>query len=266
MADGVGVVIPAYRPDSERLAQYVESLHASLAPERLLVELDAPSRAVLAALEGSPATVRVSEDRRGKGAAITAGFDHLDTPILAFTDADGSTPADSLEAVIAAVREGRAELSVGSRRLPEARVLGHQTRVRRHLGDLFARLARRTLPVALSDYQCGAKAIDRHTWASVRRELVSPGFAWDIELIALAHARGARIVEVPIVWEDRPGTTVPVIGTTSAFARALLRAYHRDKCLRGSHWHRRLDRTLGEPTPLIRREDVRSHEAAVGPK
>lgn len=260
MGADVGIVVPAFRPDPGQLARYLEALKTELAPTRVHVEVDDPNEAVLEALEGTPASVNVSQERRGKGAAITAGFDALDTEILAFVDADGSTPPSSLAAVLDPVERNLADLSVGSRRHPDATVLEHQSRVRRRLGDLFVHVARQVLPIALHDYQCGAKAINQETWQSVRGNLVSPGFAWDIELITLADAVGARVIEVPIAWEDKAGTTVGTIGTTTAFLHALIRSRHRAACLQGSRFHRYLDRWIGQETPVIAGNQSRSTE------
>ncbi|WP_331232545.1 glycosyltransferase [Natronorarus salvus] len=208
MSPDVGVVVPAYRPDPDRLRAFVESVAETVDPIRLRVELDDPLPETADALSGLPATVNTVPERRGKGRAITEGFDALETEVLAFADADGSTPATSLADVIGPV-DGRAvALSVGSRRHPESEVIAHQTVVRRRLGDGFAWLARRLLDPQLTDYQCGAKAIDAALWEEVRGELRAPGFAWDVELVALTHARGGRIVEVPVTWVDAPGSTV----------------------------------------------------------
>jgi glycosyltransferase involved in cell wall biosynthesis len=188
----VGTVVPAYRPDEDRLVAYVESLVATLDPAVVRIELDDPGGRV--DLDGLPARVTVNAvpRRRGKGAAVTAGFEALSTDVYAFADADGSTPVDSLAGVIRPVAGGEAALAVGSRRHPDAEVLGHQTFARRFLGDGFAWLARRLLDPALYDYQCGAKALTAETWAAVREGLHEAGFAWDIELIALAGALDGR--------------------------------------------------------------------------
>ncbi len=260
MSTGVGIVIPAYQPDPERIRRYIEQLSTELQPARLHVELDMPSRAVLAAIDGTEATVRVANKRRGKGAAITAGFECLDTPIRCFVDADGSTPPAALASIIDAVAHSEANLAVGSRRHPDATVTVHQTRIRRRLGDLFVRLAQRMLLVELYDYQCGAKAIDAETWEEIRTTLTIPGFAWDIELIGMAVAAGAHIVEVPIEWEDQSGSTVPVVGTASEFARALVRTRRRARYQGGSRWHAWLDRLLPQPQPLLARAELRSHD------
>lgn len=246
----VGIVVPAFRPDVDRLAAYVTDLQAELDPTSVRIEVDDPSEAVGAALADLPATVNVSPYRRGKGKAITAGFEALETDTVAFVDADGSTPASELASILATV-DGGADLAVGSRRHPDATITSHQTFARRFLGDGFAWLARRLLDADLYDYQCGAKALTRAAWDAVRGHLYEPGFAWDVELVAMAGALDLDVVEVPIIWEDQPGSTVSPVRTSLRLARALLSARHRAKQIRNSRVHRAIAATRGDPTALV---------------
>lgn len=259
MAGSLGLVVPAYRPDVDALRDYVDELRSTIAPTVIRVELDDPEPETLGGLEtltdDETVVIATAPERRGKGAAITHGFQGLETEVLAFADADGSTPASSVEDVIDPVRVGRAALSVGSRRHPEATVRGHQTLVRRRLGDAFAFVAGRLLDVSLTDYQCGVKAIARPAWEDVRYHLYERGFAWDVELIAIAAARGHRIVEVPIVWEDQPGSTVSPIRTTLGMGRGLLAARHRARLIGGDPLHGAVDAWRDGRTPLVPRPD-----------
>jgi glycosyltransferase involved in cell wall biosynthesis len=245
----VGVVLPAYRPDPDRLVAYATALCERVDPAAVRVELDAADDATRGRLRDLPDRVVVADAdrRRGKGAAVTAGFEALDTDILVFADADGSTPVDSLARVIGPVRRGEAALAVGSRRHPDATVASHQTFARRLLGDGFAWVARRVLDVALYDYQCGAKALTAAAWADARAHLREPGFAWDVELVAVVDALGGRVVEVPVDWEDQPNSTVSPVTDTLRIARGLLVARHRARRLRGD----RLHRALGEDDPAL---------------
>jgi glycosyltransferase involved in cell wall biosynthesis len=254
MTRSVGVVLPAYHPDVDRLATYVHALRETVAPAEIRVELDAAEPSVRDRLDSLPITVNEAPTRRGKGAAITAGFEALSTDVLAFADADGSTPAGSVADVIRPVADGDADLAVGSRRHPDATVESHQTVARRHLGDGFAWLARRLLDVHLHDYQCGAKALTREAWTRVRSHLTEPGFAWDIELVAVADAVGCRIAEVPVVWEDRPESTVSPVSTTLRLARGLVVARHRARLLRDDRLHALLDRRRESPPSLVDRD------------
>ncbi|MFT4930988.1 MAG: glycosyltransferase involved in cell wall biosynthesis [Natronomonas sp.] len=249
----VGVVVPAYRPDVATLESYVRALREHLDPDTIRIELDAPEPGVESTLKALPATVNAVPERRGKGAAITAGFEALDTDVLAFADADGSTPAESIAEVVDPVREGRSDLAVGSRRHPDAEVRSHQTIARRYLGDGFAWLARRLLDAELYDYQCGAKAIHRDAWTAVREHLYEPGFAWDIELVAMAAALEFRVAEVPVVWEDKPESTVSPVSTVVEMGVALLAARHRSRLLRDDPIHATIAEHTSHPTPLVDR-------------
>ena len=254
MSRSVGVVVPAYRPDVSRLRAYVEAIDEAIAPATIVVELDAPREGVPAVLADLPARIEAVPYRRGKGAAITAGFERLETDVYAFVDADGSTPVHSLERVLEHVTDVSVDLAVGSRRHPDANVTSHQTFARRFLGDGFAWLAGHLLAVDLYDYQCGAKAITGEAWARVRDHLYEPGFAWDVELVAMAGALDLDVVEVPIEWEDRPGSTVSPVRTSFALLRALLAARHRAKQLSDSRLHTAIAARREEPTALVEQD------------
>ncbi|WP_299264507.1 glycosyltransferase [Halorientalis sp.] len=230
--DSVGVVVPAYEPDVSRLRDYVEAVDESLSPTAVLVELDAPAVEQTERLADVPARVETVPRRRGKGAAITAGFERLDTDVLAFADADGSTPVAALGEVLDPVVTDRADLAVGSRRHPDAEIVTQQTVLRRLLGDGYAWVAGRLLSVGLHDYQCGAKAIRADGWERVRDHLYEPGFAWDIELVAIAGALDLSVREVPVEWRDRPGSTVDPVRDAATLFRALLAARYRADRLR----------------------------------
>jgi hypothetical protein len=256
MTGQVGLVVPAFEPDVERVGAFVRALRETVEPARIRIELDAPEPGVADRLRELPATVAVASTRRGKGAAVTAGFEALAPSVdaLAFADADGATPAGSVARVVDAVRPGGADVAVGSRRHPDADVRSHQTVARRRLGDGFAWLARRLLDVRLTDYQCGAKALTTTAWREVRGHLYEPGFAWDVELVAIAGALDLRVVERPVVWEDQPGSTVDPLPAAADMARGLLVARHRARLLAEDPLHSLVDASRAERTALVDRE------------
>lgn len=288
MTPTVGIVVPAYRPEVSTLAAYVDALADHVAPETIRIELDDATAETIDTLEDLPAIVNAVERRRGKGAAITAGFEALETDVLAFVDADGSTPASSVATVVAAVdgsysteasetsdrvedrfereageergggddergeRTRRTHLAVGSRRHPDSVVESHQTG-RKHLGDGFAWVARHVLDIPLSDFQCGAKAIDREAWQAIREHLCEPGFAWDVELVAFTAALGYRIQEVPVTWVDHPHSTVSPVETGIELVSSLVRTRHRVKRLRGGRVHTVIAKRRPDRVALIDR-------------
>ena len=255
----IGIVIPAYRPDGDILQTYVEAVRDTLDPAAVRVEVDAPTDTDLveALSDQAGVNVGVSEQRRGKGAAITAGFeallDRTAVDVLAFADADGSTPATELAGIVDRLTESRADVCVGSRRHPEATVTTHQTRVRRRLGDTFVSLANLVLPVSLTDYQCGAKALTRDAWQAIRPHLYRGGFDWDLELVAVAAALGRRIVEQPITWSDHPNSTVQPLRDGVGMLVGLLVARHRYAVLKQGRVHSALHHLVPTGQPLVDR-------------
>jgi len=247
----VGLVVPAYQPDISRLREYIEALDTRLSPTTILIELDSPGENTETQLADLPARVESVPYRLGKGAAITEGFEKLKTDIFAFADADGATPVDSLAKVVESVQTSSVDISVGSRRHPRSDVDAHQTIVRRFLGKGFTWLANTLLSVPLHDYQCGAKAIDANCWSKVREHLCEPGFAWDVELIAIAGALDLRVEEIPIEWEDRPGSTVAPVWDSIDLFRALLSARHRARQLRNDRLHKTIAAYSEKQTPII---------------
>lgn len=241
--NSVGIVIPAYQPDIPLLSAYIDALSTVVSPDRIHIELDttdsAESRAI-SAMERPDVTTNVVDGRRGKGRALTHGLSTLDTDIVAFVDADGSTDAESVRELIDRLAD--ADMTVGSRRHPDAVVASHQTVVRRGLGDGFAWIARRVLPVKLYDYQCGAKAMWRPTWERISEYVSETGFAWDIEVLTVAGALQYRIEEVPIVWHDQPGSTVSPVRVASELAMALGQAHYQGKLISGDPVYTRAER------------------------
>lgn len=218
----VGIVIPAYDPDILTLEQYIDDIRTVLDPEIVRVEIDAPRQEHVERIENRADVTNVSTQRRGKGGAIMNGFDALDTDIVAFADADGSVPAESLEDLVRQIDAGTADVSIASRRHPSSHIVEHQTVVRRLLGDVFAFAARKMLPTQCRDYQCGAKAARREAWEAIGHHCYEPGFAWDLEFVSVAGSLGYEIAEVPVDWEDHPDSTVNPILTSLELATALV--------------------------------------------
>ncbi|MFO7833219.1 MAG: glycosyltransferase [Halohasta sp.] len=245
MSDALGVVIPVYEPDVDALAVSVEAIRSSLDPATVRIEIDAPSESALARIEPLADAVGIARRRRGKGGAIMDGFDELSTEVLAFVDSDGSVPAASLGDVVDHVRQRADTVAIGSRRHPDARIVDHQTVGRRLLGDAFAGTARRLLPTACYDYQCGAKALRAEAWREIGHHCYEPGFAWDLEFIAVAGALGYRITEVPVTWEDHPESTVDPLSTSLELGRALFDVRRRARAITTSPRYRDVQPTHG---------------------
>jgi dolichyl-phosphate beta-glucosyltransferase len=211
----LSVIIPAYN-EARRLAPHAGSVLAYLRAHYPSFELivvddgsnDGTAEVVRAALAGEPrARLLAYRPNRGKGYAIRSGVLASRGATVVFLDADMSTPIDEIPAALE--RLAQADIVIGSRDLPSSDIRGQQPFYRRLASEIFKWL--RYLVVGLwriSDTQCGFKAyrgpLARQLFALARVDR----FMFDVEILYLAERAGLRIVEMPVLWTDSPGSTV----------------------------------------------------------
>jgi len=109
-------------------------------------------------------------------------------------------------------------LVIGSRGLAASVVEYRHSAVRRAGAAVFRGMARRVVPGA-SDTQCGFKFFSGPLARAAAQRLTTPGFAFDIELIALCQRQGASLTEFPVHWRDMPGSTFSVPRHSAAALR-----------------------------------------------
>jgi dolichyl-phosphate beta-glucosyltransferase len=148
---------------------------------------------------------------RGKGAALTVGLSSASSEMACFCDFDLATPLDELVRIVAAA-EGLPILSIGSRGAVSAQITRHQHRIREFLGRTYNRLIQLSLVPGIADTQCGAKAASTDIWARIIPACREEGFAWDVEVIAVARMMGVRVLEIGIEWRHQQGSRVNLLG------------------------------------------------------
>jgi dolichyl-phosphate beta-glucosyltransferase len=211
----LSVVVPAFN-EEKRLAATLEKIVTHLASKAITHE-------ILVVDDGSSdSTAHVAEsfskrhvqtlvlDRhRGKGAALKLGVLATRGKRVLLTDADLSTPIEELEHLESRLAE--APLVLGSRALPDSRIIRHQALHREWMGKTFNRILRLSGIRGIADTQCGFKLLDGDVARNLFARLVTSGFAFDVELIWLAQRTGLGIIEVGIEWENSPDSRVGLI-------------------------------------------------------
>ncbi len=218
------VVVPAYN-ESSRLPATLTAMVAFLSElpwtSRIVVvdngSVDDTAAAVLSVAGGALEVVAIGCSRPGKGAAVHRGLRTSRSRFVGFTDADLSTPLDTLVPAVAALERG-AVAAIASRRAPGARLAVPQPLGRRLGGTAFRALSRPLLP-GVSDTQCGFKFFDRAAVQTALWRCLSTGFAFDVELLHHVARGGGRIVEIPVTWtDDHRGTSLrPIRDGVAAF-------------------------------------------------
>ncbi|MBD3293183.1 MAG: glycosyltransferase [Armatimonadia bacterium] len=207
----LAIIIPAYN-EEEALPEAIEQARSYLegrqiAGEVIVVDDGSTDRTLAvaeAAAEGDELVRVVSYgENRGKGHAVRQGVRHAatDTDAVVFLDADLATPVKEVDGALKALAEG-ADVVIGTRIHPEARIEQAQPLLRRVMGAGFRRLTRAMLGLRVSDITCGFKVFERDAAGRIFDLATIDGWAFDAELLVIADRLGLRIAELPVRWCD----------------------------------------------------------------
>jgi|SRR5436190_5213816 len=145
-------------------------------------------------------------ERLGLGPAYLAGFAYALAHGAEFVfemDSDLSHDPADLARLLGAVREGEADVALGSRYVVGGGVADWGL-VRRLVSRGGSWYAREVLGLAVQDLTGGYKCFRRKVLEAIDLPSVrSQGYAFQVELTYRAIKAGFRVVEVPIVFRDR---------------------------------------------------------------
>lgn len=229
----ISLVVPLYNEQerfvdsADALAEFVDR-HGP-GGELILVD-DGSVDKTLALAEDFAASQRgircrvLSRPHRGKGAAVQAGIEAAECEYVAFCDVDLSTPLDDLERIVVAATLSDV-LVLGSRDVLGSQLIRRESWLRELLGKLFNRAVQFAVLPGISDTQCGSKAASRRVWTRVLPHCREEGFAWDVEVAALARRLGIPVQEVAISWrhDERSRVRVGRDGAAMLLALASIR-------------------------------------------
>lgn len=207
-ASRVTVVVPA--KDEEGLIGEIVDSVKPFGDEVLVVDGHSRDRTAAIAVEHG---ARVIQDNgRGKGEALRIAIDAAAGDIVVFIDADGSHEPRDIPALIAPIRDGRADLVIGSRGKGGSDELhGTFEQFIRYIGSQLIMLAiNYRWGVRLTDSQNGFRAIRRDV--ASRLGLTSNLTTIEQEMLMKALKQGYRVTEVPShEFERRWGTSKVVV-------------------------------------------------------
>jgi glycosyltransferase involved in cell wall biosynthesis len=206
----LSIIVPAYN-EAQRIPPTLERLNSFLATQPLryeIVVVDDGSKddtcGVVETYMAAMPNLRLVRQmpNRGKGAAVRRGMLEAKGQIRVMCDADGSMPPEQLPRLLAPITACKAEIAIGSRYAEGAKTDKKQPVWRVWWSRLCNKLIQRSLVPGVKDTQCGFKAFTaeaaRDLFASARID----GWAFDLEILALARRRGFSIQEVGVEWAD----------------------------------------------------------------
>lgn len=217
------MVVPAYQ-EAGVIGVTVGRLRAELSPatgpEGLeLVVADDGSEDGTAAEAGAAGADQVLRlAHRGKGSAVRSGMLAARGETVAFCDADLAYGPDQVLKVMGAVEAG-ADVAAGSRRHDDAVALVRAGRLREVTGRAFSLLTDLAVVGSRHDTQCGLKAFTHGAARSVFGRARIDGFAFDVEVFALVHRLGLKVVDVPVQLTNSRRSSVHVVRDAAAMLR-----------------------------------------------
>lgn len=197
----VSVIIPTHN-EAQAIGRVLGDLPPDLVTEVLVVDSNSTDGTPEIAA-GMKARV-IHESRRGYGRACLTGLANASAPdVVVFLDGDYSDRPAELPLLLAPITDGRADITLGSR-LHERRISGAMPWHAVFGNRLAAGLIRLLYRLDISDLgPFRAARVD----VLRQLELEEMTYGWAVELILKGALKGYRVVEVPVSYHPRIGTS-----------------------------------------------------------
>jgi dolichyl-phosphate beta-glucosyltransferase len=221
----LSVLVPAYNEET-RIAETLHSIDTYLKGQNYEYEIIVVVNGsrdhtfdVVKQLEGTMANARaVNYPEPGKGNAVKRGIlEEAAGDIILFMDADDATPVSEFGKFVGFFEQGY-DVVIGSREVNPELLKIKQSFKRRVLGHMSHWLTRVVLLPDVYDSQLGFKAFTNKAGKDIFASVKILTWAFDMEVLAIAQARGYKIKEVGVLWSEFGGGHVPL----SAFAQSLI--------------------------------------------
>ena len=209
----LSIVIPAFN-EQDRIVDTLDHLTGYLSQQdydwEIIVVDDGSADATKETVENKNAAntrVIAYQPNRGKGHAVRTGMQEAIGDYCVFYDADASTPIDQVEKLWP-MFDNEVDIVIGSRSMAGSDVQVHQAWYRENMGRIYNVLLRFLALTRFPDTQCGFKGFSKHACDIVLPRQTIEGFAFDAELLYIAHIHKLNIAQVPVVWINSPHTTL----------------------------------------------------------
>jgi dolichyl-phosphate beta-glucosyltransferase len=234
----VSIVIPAYN-EERRLGATLLAVTAFLRLQPWQWEVrvvdDGSADGTVAVAKGlatsEPRIVVQCEPHRGKGGAVKAGLTAARGNFRFICDADLSMPIEELVRFLPPRAESF-DVAIGSREGMRARRVG-EPMYRHLLGRLFNRGVQWLVLPGIEDSQCGFKMFTADAVRAIFPRVTVDGWAFDVEVLAVARAQQLRVIEVPIEWHYRAESRLSMLRDGWEMLKELVRI--RLRALRGHY-------------------------------
>ena len=211
MSDKIAVLIPCYN-ESVTIAKVVDDFKAALPGADIYVYDNNSSDNTAEIARQHGAIVRF-EPRQGKGNVVRQMFRDIEADCYLMVDGDDTYPAESARALCGPILDGQADMTVGDR-LSNGTYAEENKRAFHGFGNNLVRFMIKWIyGYGFDDVMTGYRAFSRPFVKTF--PVLSEGFQIETELSIHAVDRRWRILDVPIVYRDRPAGSESKLNTVS---------------------------------------------------
>ena len=132
----------------------------------------------------------------GKGGALRAGFRASRGELVMLLDGDMEILPGYIPVFLGVMESEKADIVIGSKRHPKSRV--RYPWHRRLASSVYFSLVRFFIGMPITDTQTGMKLFRREVIGDALDRMLVKTYAFDLELLAIAYGRGAKIAEAPV--------------------------------------------------------------------
>lgn len=152
------------------------------------------------------------ENNRGKGFAVYEGMRLSQGQYRLFMDADLSTDLNEIKNFLQRMRLGDVDILIGDRNTVGV-LKQERPALRALLGRSFAQLSSMMLGFSLRDFTCGFKMFSALAAQEVFKHQHIWGWAFDSELMFIAHQKNLRVQGLPVRWRHEGNSKVNVLSS-----------------------------------------------------
>ena len=206
----IAVLIPCYN-EEKTIEKVIKDFQKQLPKAEIYVYNNNSKDNSYELAKSAGAIVR-NEYKQGKGNVVRSMFEQIDADIYVLVDGDDTYPAESVNDLINAVRNG-ADMAVGDR-LSNGTYLKENKRRFHNLGNALVRNTINFLfKVNLKDIMSGYRAYNKKFVKNF--PILTKQFEIETEMTIHALDKNFKIVEIPIDYRDRPQGSVSKLNTIS---------------------------------------------------
>lgn len=145
------------------------------------------------------------EKNHGKGNALLAGFEKSSGDLVLLLDADLDLSPEMLPKFLSVMEEEKADIVIGSKRHPDS-VIDYPLS-RRIASFFYYSFVRVLTGLPVTDTQTGMKLFRRSALEYAFGRMLVKRYAFDVEILSIAHNKGFRVAEAPVKMEygKKPG-------------------------------------------------------------